>query len=1064
MERPKSNDAIDLTRLLGYEEFEFTEIDGKRQVLPVEVDNYICIRPQHVGYEIGTGVSFFIHHLAKIFQSDNDPITTKETLNILNDDLQANSGKDLKIDFYPKNSTLRNDYFFLFKDGLTDNNTTKNDKYLTWMYYSQVHKKWKIDFGEIHGVRKKDTIKLVDQKAQFRIAEVLPCQALLEDDRGVLDRGKYYQVDFSQYKVPAAEMDLEQSLEVNELNKWFYRIEELVERWNGFYPDAPLEAVINRKALTLEINSPFFLSPCVTIHKDHYTDFEQIFRHVMKWEDLYRLENAGTKLNNRDYLMIDIFSNGELYRSQNSSEKYWDNGEPITLDRKKQFPIQIKIQGINPEYCYIGGLVLHADYSIKNEILPVNELNAKYAPVWLKNKNAGGEERSLVFNLTNFEKGATEENLLIKLIITNDDKLDTDFFCKGKPDMAAFKKDKVKSAAPKKEEVDLDWTVIDIPIKIVNEKGLNSEEQLKEWKKNLEALLGKDNPEAAFDLLERVLDLLLVSLREDTKDYNEVIMIGAMLDVIKHDFDSNIIDPDFYSNKKRQMERDVLSIIENIKLSKIKKEYSDNFKKTQNLLWHLATYNFLEISTEEVPNTEDELIELKKELKRLIYENSIEQALDLLLNSLNKDAYHYNRVILQGAVFKENEENNKKGIIQNEDYFANKEQTLKSILEIIDEIQPAEINPETAKEIPEPELKEELKELLYNTDIEVALSLLRESLNKESRLYESTVFMTSTFDKNEDDFRKGLVMLRDYSGAKEGLIERTLKNIDSLTLADLNENYEDDTEKTVLTETPTQNIAPPTNISQAPPNIITPNKNLQDHTPKEIGETGHFTDPRDGQRYKTVMLKDGKVWMAQNLNFDLPPIQRKGAFNRLLGRKEQASWFYNDDPENGKKYGRLYTWEGARAACPKGWHVPSDNEWWAMTEQYGKAYNDLDGKPENSVTNAGKAAYRYLMPGSITGFSAQLVGSRGLDGNYQSIDKYAAYWSSTDRDESSAWQYKFLQPGRSIYRLNDGKRSGLSCRCIQNTTPPRAPSKDQSSDYLEERIVPPLRKPPPQVM
>lgn len=52
-----------------------------------------------------------------------------------------------------------------------------------------------------------------------------------------------------------------------------------------------------------------------------------------------------------------------------------------------------------------------------------------------------------------------------------------------------------------------------------------------------------------------------------------------------------------------------------------------------------------------------------------------------------------------------------------------------------------------------------------------------------------------------------------------------------------------------------------------------------------------FTEPRDGNQYKTVKLKDGNIWMAENLRF-----------------KIKASWCYGDDPTNCEKYGRLYTW------------------------------------------------------------------------------------------------------------------------------------------------------------
>jgi uncharacterized protein (TIGR02145 family) len=35
----------------------------------------------------------------------------------------------------------------------------------------------------------------------------------------------------------------------------------------------------------------------------------------------------------------------------------------------------------------------------------------------------------------------------------------------------------------------------------------------------------------------------------------------------------------------------------------------------------------------------------------------------------------------------------------------------------------------------------------------------------------------------------------------------------------------------------------------------------------ETGATATFVDPRDGKRYKTVVMPDGKTWFAQNLNY-----------------------------------------------------------------------------------------------------------------------------------------------------------------------------------------------------
>jgi uncharacterized protein (TIGR02145 family) len=74
---------------------------------------------------------------------------------------------------------------------------------------------------------------------------------------------------------------------------------------------------------------------------------------------------------------------------------------------------------------------------------------------------------------------------------------------------------------------------------------------------------------------------------------------------------------------------------------------------------------------------------------------------------------------------------------------------------------------------------------------------------------------------------------------------------------------------------------------------------------------GEFTDARDGKRYKTVKMPDGKTWMAENLNY----------------QTADGSRCYSDYESNCGRYGRLYDWKTATTVCPDGWHLSSAEEW-----------------------------------------------------------------------------------------------------------------------------------------
>ena len=180
-------------------------------------------------------------------------------------------------------------------------------------------------------------------------------------------------------------------------------------------------------------------------------------------------------------------------------------------------------------------------------------------------------------------------------------------------------------------------------------------------------------------------------------------------------------------------------------------------------------------------------------------------------------------------------------------------------------------------------------------------------------------------------------------------------------------------------------------------------KNTQqgEETGGESPSTQTSTVSFGGQTYKTIRL-NGKTWIAQNLNIDVP-----------------ESWCYEGKSANCQKYGRLYTWQTAQDACKKlggRWRLPTDAEWSALRAKYGGE----------------KGAYKALIERGSTDFAALLGGYRGLDGSFSYLGLSGGYWSGTEKGPQYAWDYSFGSVNGELYRLSSRKSLGLSCRCMKD--------------------------------
>ena len=102
--------------------------------------------------------------------------------------------------------------------------------------------------------------------------------------------------------------------------------------------------------------------------------------------------------------------------------------------------------------------------------------------------------------------------------------------------------------------------------------------------------------------------------------------------------------------------------------------------------------------------------------------------------------------------------------------------------------------------------------------------------------------------------------------------------------------------------------------------------------------------------YKTVKMPDGKVWLAENLDwkFDGLTFRDGTAGNEMDSSLEPRAAYYNYDESTygaeGNKYGLLYNWgaadyindHGLELGLPEGWHVASPEEWQELFDSIGE--------------------------------------------------------------------------------------------------------------------------------
>ena len=187
-------------------------------------------------------------------------------------------------------------------------------------------------------------------------------------------------------------------------------------------------------------------------------------------------------------------------------------------------------------------------------------------------------------------------------------------------------------------------------------------------------------------------------------------------------------------------------------------------------------------------------------------------------------------------------------------------------------------------------------------------------------------------------------------------------------------------------------------------------------------EYGTLTDERDSQVYKTVHIGD-QWWMAENLNFEI-----------------EESSCYDNKADNCVIYGRLYTWNAAKRACPLGWHLPDSTEWNVLFSSVGgvsvsaKMLKSSNGWIENCTKTLEEwKNWQYGCNGADAfGFSIYPAGTKNDFSLYQWIGGLAGFWSSVEIDSIQAYYEDIDYQEDEIEIADHDKKYGFSVRCVRD--------------------------------
>jgi uncharacterized protein (TIGR02145 family) len=178
----------------------------------------------------------------------------------------------------------------------------------------------------------------------------------------------------------------------------------------------------------------------------------------------------------------------------------------------------------------------------------------------------------------------------------------------------------------------------------------------------------------------------------------------------------------------------------------------------------------------------------------------------------------------------------------------------------------------------------------------------------------------------------------------------------------------------------------------------------------------------------------GKTWSIANLNVstfrngDTIPEAKTNEEWVAAGAAGKPAWcYYNNDPANGEKYGKLYNWYAVndpRGLAPAGWTISDNNDWADLADNLG-GQSIAGAKMKNSTgwTDGNNGS-------NISGFTGLPGGYRIENGLFKNMGSIGVWWTTSEGKNLTSYDFYLLQ-GSNLDRSSSPRQRGESVRCLK---------------------------------